>query len=136
DRIANRSQWIAQLVGERGQELVLAPVRLAQCVFDLLALDQVRGHPGQEVEIAEGGLRRAMSARKVIVEHADDVAVAPDDRRGLEGANPFLDQDFVSLRLLIVRDLLEVLDDDALSPIFRGIAPSIPSALGEVLDES
>src|SRR4029077_19943524 len=59
DGVADRRERIAQLVGERGEELVLAPLGLAQRVFHQLAVVDVRDHPHQPVRravLVAGGL--------------------------------------------------------------------------------
>ena len=51
-RMTYRSQRIPQLVGERGQELVLAPVRLPQRRVQLFALGDVSGDFGRADDAA------------------------------------------------------------------------------------
>ena len=53
-RVADRRERVAQLVGERGQELVLAPVGVAQRLLHLLALVDVEGDADPAARFAAG----------------------------------------------------------------------------------
>ena len=65
--VANRRQWIAELVREQRQELVLAAVgfaqrlfTLAQCLLELAALDEVTRLTQVQVEAPQILLARAI----------------------------------------------------------------------------
>ena len=98
-RLSNRRQRIAQLVRERGQELVLAPVGFDQIAFLRLALRDV-GEPDREVafqrrrdDVIPGviaiGLRLALRlphfvALERLDVHFEPAAVIPGARHDFE----------------------------------------------------
>ena len=61
--VANRREGIAQLVGERGKELVLSPVRLFERTCRSVALDEMSPRPVLPVSGAQRAADRARQSR-------------------------------------------------------------------------
>ncbi len=85
---ANGCQRIAQLVRQRHQELVLAPVGVAERLFVLQALDQVRRLPRKNVQQPQLARRQLVRLGPVHGEHAQHSAAARHQRRGRDDADP------------------------------------------------
>src|SRR5215204_4137051 len=68
---ANRRQWIAQLVGEYGEEGVLTSIRLPQCLFSTLSLGDIDGC----AHIADK--RTVLDSRCGVRTHPAPVAIRP-----------------------------------------------------------
>src|SRR6185369_9992749 len=64
-RVEDGREWIAELVRERGEELLLAAVALAQALLGEHALDEVRGLAGENVEKAQVSIAGCMDAPPV-----------------------------------------------------------------------
>src|SRR4029079_2361227 len=59
--VADRSQRIAQLVGQRGQELVLAAIGLFERLFGTNSLGDINGHSSDEGRLSIGPWNRKLA---------------------------------------------------------------------------
>ena len=100
-----------------------------QFLFGLLALDQVRRLPDEQVQPPQVLIVRAVRRGPVRGEDAQQLAVARPQRRGLDGAHPGRAQHRQRRRAGKQRALFHVLDDDALAA-FRGFAAHGGDILG------
>ena len=97
---ADRRQRVAQLVGEHGQELVLAAVAVAQRLLERLALADVAGDRGGADDAAV-----LVADRRDGQRHVDDAAAAGDALR-LERLDPLASPDALEdLELLVAAAL-------------------------------
>src|SRR4030095_16205816 len=92
-RVPPRAALALQQAGPLDVPVPQALRALPQLLLDLGPLDEVGGHAREEIEVAKLVLRRPVRRGEMIVEQAEQAAVAADQRRGLDGADSVLQQD-------------------------------------------
>ncbi len=83
EHVAQGGKRIAQLMRQHRQEFVLVPPFTRQFRFRDMTFEQFGGLPRKQIDVAQGLRGGAAGPRVMVVEHAEQLAAAAEQRRAL-----------------------------------------------------